>query len=94
MSPQTFDAIAALRRLEESGIPRAQAEAMVQCHQETINASRGDLATKADLANLRSETKQGFSDLRSELLKMMLVQMGATIASVMALLTIFEFLRG
>ena len=105
MSDQTFDAMAALRRLEDAGMPRPQAEASVTCHQQAVSASRGDLATKADLAKLgaelraemaehRAATQKQIDGLKSELLTMMLVQTGVTIGSVMALLTIFEFLRG
>ena len=105
MSSQTFDAIAALRRLEDAGIPRAQAEAMVQCHQDSTNASRGDLATKADLAELRAETKQDFAQLEAKfgqleakfgqlegkLYKALYIQTGIIISSVVGALAIYRF---
>ena len=51
MSTGTFDTLDAMRRLEKAGMERAQAEATV----ETIREAQSELATKADLSDLRSE---------------------------------------
>ena len=49
MSSATFDTLAAARKLEASGVPTAQAEAMV----ETVRAAVSEgVATKADLKAL------------------------------------------
>ena len=45
MSTSTFDTLDAMRRLEQAGMERAQAEATV----ETIRDAQSELATKADL---------------------------------------------
>ncbi len=49
----TFDTLKAARNLEAAGMDRAQAEAIA----EAIRAGQGELATKADLAELRQATK-------------------------------------
>ena len=55
MPSSTFDTLAATRALEAAGVQRAQAEA----HAEQLRAAAGadleQLATKADLAPIRSE---------------------------------------
>ncbi len=59
-----FDTLAYMKRLKAGGIDRDQAEA----HAEAINDYlRPDLATKDDIAALRSELKTDIFALRSEL---------------------------
>ena len=48
-----FDTLKAARDLEAAGMDRAQAEAIA----EAIRTGQGELATKADLAELRQATK-------------------------------------
>ena len=45
MSSRTFDTLDAMRRLEQAGMERAQAEATV----ETIREAQTELVTKSDL---------------------------------------------
>ena len=50
-----FDALAATRDLEAAGIERRQAEAIAEGMREAAGADRAELATKADLAELRAD---------------------------------------
>ena len=64
MTATTFNPLAAARDLEAAGVERRQAEAiaegMRQAADAAANAERADLATKADLAALRSEMRWMF----------------------------------
>ena len=64
MTATTFNPLATARELEAAGIERRQAEAIAEGMREAAdavaNAERGDLATKADLAALRSEMRWMF----------------------------------
>ncbi len=44
-----FDTLATARRLKAAGIADAHAEAIAEAQAEAVRASRGDLASKADL---------------------------------------------
>ena len=55
MAASTFDALAATRDLEAAGIERRQAEAIAEGMREAAGADRAELATKADLAELRAD---------------------------------------
>ena len=52
--PAAFDAIAAVRRLEDAGLSREAAEAITASDLEASGAGRGGLAIKADLAALEA----------------------------------------
>lgn len=81
MQEVTFDTHAAIRKLEGAGCPAPQAEAMVAVvSQATAVTSRmardleriklqvdTNMATKSDLADLRTETREGFASLRAEI---------------------------
>ena len=49
-----FDTLATARKLRAAGVQSAQAEAHAEAIGAAVDASRGDLATKADLANLET----------------------------------------
>ncbi len=49
-----FDTLATARKLRAAGVAQAQAEAHAEAIGAAVDASRGDLATKADLANLET----------------------------------------
>ena len=55
MTTTGFDALAAARDIEAAGLERAQAEAIAGAVRQAAGADRGELATKADLANLRAD---------------------------------------
>ena len=63
MSTSTFDTLNAMRRLEEAGMDRAQAEATV----ETMRDAQAELATKSDLAALESRLLVALAELRADL---------------------------
>ena len=84
MSTSTFDTLDAMRRLEQAGMERAQAEATV----ETIREARSELATKADLSDLRSELAAvesrllvAIAELRADLYRALWIQ-GAGIVAI------------
>ena len=57
MSAATFDTYAAAKRLREAGFNESQAEAAVSMVRDAAGADREQLATKADLAELRAATR-------------------------------------
>ena|SRR5271165_2050909 len=61
----TIDTLRFAKRLREAGFSDPQAEALVATMQEA--AQGADLATKADLTELRTELKADIAALRSEL---------------------------
>ncbi|MCY3816551.1 MAG: DUF1640 domain-containing protein [Gammaproteobacteria bacterium] len=81
MQEVSFDTHAAIRKLEGAGCPAPQAEAMVAVVSEaTAVTSRmardleriklqvdTNMATKSDLADLRTETREGFASLKAEI---------------------------
>ena len=70
MTASTFDILSATRKLEAAGIERRQAEAL----REAATADRDELATKADLA-----------ELRADLYRALWIQGGAIVAILAAL---------
>ena len=58
-----FDALAAAHRLEDAGMARQQAEAVI----ETARDAAGDPATKADLAATAADLKMEMVELKAEL---------------------------
>ena len=51
----TFDALKAVRDLEAAGVERRQAEAHAEALRRAAGDDRADLATKADLSELRAD---------------------------------------
>ena len=62
MNAVVFDTLEAVRGLEVAGIGHGQAEAMVRTMIAVSDAGRKDLATKADIAEL----KVGFAKLEAK----------------------------
>ena len=77
MSSSTFDTLDAMRRLEQAGMERAQAEAAV----ETMREAQSELATKADLAALESRLLLALAELRADLYRALWIQ-GAGIVAI------------
>ena len=77
MSTSTFDTLDAMRRLEDAGMERAQAEATV----ETIRDAQAELATKADLAALETRLHIALAELRADLYRALWIQ-GAGIVAI------------
>ena len=84
-----FDTLAATRVLEEAGIERRHAEAVIG----VVGASRAELATKADLdtglagvrAEVRAEARALRSDMRADLYRALWIQTGAIVGVVVAI---------
>ena len=55
MTGGAFDTLTAARDLEAAGVERKQAEAIAGAVRQAVSADRGELATKADLAELRAD---------------------------------------
>ena len=77
MSTSTFDTLDAMRRLEQAGMERAQAEATV----ETMREAQSELATKADLAAVESRLLVALAELRADLYRALWIQ-GAGIVAI------------
>jgi hypothetical protein len=84
MATLAFDTLAFADKLKESGMPAAQAEAQARAMAAALEASRQDVATKADLQALESKLETRFAKLEGEfmLVKWML---GLIVAGVVAL---------
>ena len=80
MSTSTFDTLDAMRRLEQSGMDRAQAEATV----ETIRDAQAELATKDDLrtelAAVEARLLLALAELRADLYRALWIQGAGIIA--------------
>ena len=62
-----YDTLAAARRLTEAGMPEPHAEAVVR---EQVHVIEHNLATKADIEQLRLENKTEFESVRGEIEKL------------------------
>ena len=82
VSTGTFDTLTAARKLESAKFSREQAEAIAQA----IHNGQGELATKTDLAALKSELKSDISWLRWCVGIVAVISL-ATLAGVIAVLT-------
>ena len=86
MTTSTFETLDAMRRLENAGMERTQAEATV----DTIRDAQAELAIKADLGLLRSELAavesrlpSALAELRADLYRALWIQ-GAGIVAINA----------
>ena len=59
-----FDTHRAVKGLRDAGFKEAQAEAVVTIFGEVMD---GNLATKSDIADLRTDVKSDITDLRTEM---------------------------
>ena len=87
----SFDTLDAMRRLEQAGMERAQAEATV----ETMREAQSELATKADLSDLRSELAAvesrlllALAELRADLYRALWIQGTGIVAIICAFIAI------
>ena len=88
MSTSAFDALDAMRRLEQAGMERAQAEATV----ETIRDAQSELATKADLQSglttLEHRLRTVLAELRADLYRALWIQGAGIVAIICAYIAI------
>ena len=66
MSGTTFDALAAVGTLRDAGFGDRQAEAVAGVVRHAVDADRGALSTKADIAALRADTRADIAALRAD----------------------------
>ena len=66
MNAVAFDTYAAAKRLRDAGFDERQAEAAVSMVRDAAGADREQLATKADLAELKAELKGDFAELKGD----------------------------
>ena len=92
MLATAFDPLAAARDLKAAGFEQEQAEALAAQLRVAAGADHADLATKADLAelrgdleNYRAETKADIAALRADLYRALWIQGGAIVAILTAL---------
>ena len=78
MSTATFDTLTTARALEAAGVERRQAEAHAEALRRAVSADRDELATKADLAELRAAT-------RADLYRALWIQGAALIGTQLAI---------
>ena len=65
MSAGTFDTHAAVTALRDAGLDEAPAVAIVNTVRDAAGADRGELATRADLADVRTELADVRANVRA-----------------------------
>ena len=55
MNASAFDTLSVARDLEAAGIERRHAEAHAEALRQAVSADRDDIATKADIADLKAD---------------------------------------
>ena len=82
MDDIAFDTLAVSQELREAGVENRQAEAIAAAMRRVTAASRGRLATKADLDALRAHVDTSIAVLRADLYRALWIQ-GAGVVAVM-----------
>ena len=89
----SFDTLTAARDLEAAGLERPQAEAIVKTMRESGRADFANLATKVDIAEIRTEiadVRTAIANLETRLLRWIvgtiLTTAGVTVAIVLLLM--------
>lgn len=88
MNANTFDTHAAVTALRDAGLDEAPAVAIVNTVRDAAGADRGELATRADLADVRTDLADVRADVRA-----VRAELG-TIRWVIGLLAAFMFAIG
>jgi len=90
MTTITFDTFKFVDRLEKAGATRELAAAMADAHQEAFaQALDTSVATRADLASVKSELKADIASVRADLHELELrltIKLGAFIAAAVGIL--------
>ena len=66
----TFDTLTYARKLQDSGVPEAQAAAQATALRDAFREQEATLATKADLAELRADFAELRADVRTDVQSM------------------------
>ena len=69
MTAVTFDTLKYAEALKTAGVPEAQAKAQAEALADALRQGGMDLATKADIAELKMATKADIAELKAELIK-------------------------
>ena len=92
MNAATFDTYAAAKRLRDAGFDERQAEAAVSMVRDAAGADREQLATKADVAELkgdvealRAATKADLAGLEARMYRALWIQAAALIGTQLAI---------
>ena len=80
MNAATFDTYAAAKRLRDAGFDERQAEAAVSMVRDAAGADREQLATKADLAEVRAD----LAGLEARMYRALWIQAAALIGTQLA----------
>jgi uncharacterized protein YhaN len=67
----TFDTLTYARKLQDAGVPEAQAAAQAEALRDAFREQEGTLATKADLAELRADFAELRADVRTDIQSML-----------------------
>ena len=86
MSTITFDTIKYADKLEAAGFTPAQAKAEAQALAEVMSTGTQELATKDDIAILRSEIRTQKAEIMGEIYKALLIQTFAIAGLIAALI--------
>ena len=88
MNASTFDTLTAARDLEAAGVERRQAEAIAEGMRQAAGSGRDELATRADLADVRAEIARLETRLVKWGIGLALAVAGVTTAAVIGALRI------
>ena len=88
MNASTFDTLTAARDLEAAGVERRRAEAIAEGMRQAAGSSRDELATRADLADVRAEIARLETRLVKWGIDLALAVAGVTTAAVIGALRI------
>jgi len=86
MAATTFDTHKFIRKLKDSGMPEAQAEAIADAFKDA--QSEAELATKRDLKELEAALKRDIDDLRRDMREMeqrLIIKLGGMMMAAIAI---------
>ena len=96
MPAVTFDPVGYMRKLEESGVPRQQAETQADTLRQVLEqydeASRKEMATKGDIKDLRLEIEKVRGEIKMSELRLIKWQLGIGFAIIVIIAKGFGWL--
>ena len=81
------DTLSVTKRLQASGMPKKQAEAVAQ---EQVHFANNNLATKSDIILIHRDIEQLRSDTKNDIQIAMFKTIGITVTSIVTLMTIIQ----
>ena len=85
MTATSFNALEVARELKAAGIESGQAEVLAEAMRKAAGADRDELATRADIAAMKTDMAAMESRICSTLYRALLIQGGAVVAVLAAL---------